>query len=235
MNSVNFVIMNNIRVHEPEVYIPRDPHIPIYNPTFMDILALYTSKKSKYNKISIFIGEREFYKDLKEKYPQLSKYGDSQIAAHIKGFNIFVTETIIWHKDGVLLPANLGFVMVCTMGRRNFAIDHKASAEKKVKVYHKNDHSEGYGGGLYYSTTQIPEGKTIPERMYSNCEYWMLESSKRLDRLIEAEYKKDWKKFHMLPKSRRYTDMIPSYKKTLKNKKVIKELKDSYNEFDFSK
>lgn len=215
-------------MREPKIYITKDPHIPVYQPTCMDILALYYKKGN-----SMLVTKREFYKDLKLKYPQLSKYTDNQISKHIKDFNKFVATTAAHYRDGLMLPANMGLLMICTMGKFTEAVDHKTSKKLGRLVHYKNDHSEGYGGGLYYSTTQIPEGKTVPERMYANCEYWTLSATKSIRVLINKRYEEDWKFFHVLPKSRRYSDMIDSYQKKLKTKKAIKEIKDTYDEFDF--
>lgn len=217
-------------MHEVTSYTQRDLHNPIHQPGCMDILSLYYKGKKAMLKT-----DRAFYNDLKEKYPQLKKYKDSQISNHIKGFNLFVAKTIVSERDGVMLPANMGLVMIATMGKFTEQVDPVKSNELGKIAYYKNDHSEGYGGGLYYSTTQITEGKTTAEKMYANCEYWYMSTTKILKGMIANAYRTDWKFFHMIPKSRRYVDMNSSYQKKLKMKKVIKEIKDTYDEFDFGK
>lgn len=217
-------------MHELEQYGKRDLSSPIYQPSCLDILKLWDKRGN-----SMLPSKREFYKDLKEKFPQLKKYTDAQIHKHIKEFNEYIAETIVSDRNGLMLPANMGLVMICTMGKRTNAVDHKTSTELGKTVHFTNDWSESFGGGLYYSTNQTKEGKANPERLYTNCEYWYMSCTKNLKLAICKAYKTDWKIFYALPKSRRYIDMVDTYQKKLKTKKVIREIKDTYNEFDFSK
>ncbi len=209
-------------------YTGKDNNFPYYSKSVLDILDLY-KRKGK----SMWPTDRVFYKQLKEQYPNLQKYTDKQILTFIEGFNRYMTEVCADYRDGVTLPANMGIMMICTFGQRNFAIDHNMSKQLGRRVHHKNDHSDGFGGGVYYSTYQTREGSSTPIRMYLNCELWTMVSCTSFRRTINKCYTTDWKKYHALPKSRRYADMIETYQKQLKTKKIVKQIKDTYNEFDF--
>jgi len=201
---------------------------PIYCKGVVDILSLYYRKGN-----SMFKTDRAFYKQLKVKYPNLAKYSDQQILAYIEGFNRRITETTIDWRDGIMLPANVGLLMVTTMGFRTKAIDPVMSKKLGKDVYYRNDHSDGFGGGVYYSTVQTKDSHAKPTRMYSNCEFWYFTPNTKYKDLIRDAYFTDWKKFHVLPKSRRYADMNETYDKYLKTKQIVKKIKDNYNEFDF--
>ena len=217
----------------------RSPIQKHHQPGFKDILSLYElrhipGKKKGFH--SIVPTKREFYKELKEKHPNLQQYRDQEILKCIEGFNKLITDTIIDYRDGVQLPANMGLLMVCTMGKRTNSIDHKKSAELGVEVHMQNYHSDGYGGGVYYSTCMPKENQTKKVHMYRNCQYWTMHPSAALKKQIQKAYLEDWKKYHMVPKSRRYEDMVEdSYQKQMKNKQDVKQIKDTYDEFRFTK
>lgn len=209
-------------------YRIQDAKVPHYRRGCLDILGLYYRKGK-----SVLQSDRAFYKNLKLKYPELAKYRDQEILTYIEGCNKFIVKTAIEHRDGVMLPANMGFMMICTMGKRTKAIDHALSAKLGKEVTFRNTHSEGYGAGVYYSTNQKKENQARSVKMWENCEYWSLRPNITFSRAIETAYKDNWKKYHIIPKSRRLTDMDDSYQKQLKTRKIIKQIKDTYDEFDF--
>ena len=176
-----------------------------------------------------------FYKKLKEQYPNLLKYTNRQIADCIKGFNLHLRDTALVYKDGIQLPAQMGRIIVCTMGKRTIGIDRKRSNEVGYRVYYRNDTTEGYGVGLYYTGYHMKEYKSQPIRMFANCEFWAMYPSNEFKTLMSKAYKKDWKHFWMIPKSRHISDMTDSYQKQLKTKKIVKQIKDKYSEFDFKR
>jgi hypothetical protein len=224
----NFVTMTEQKPYKHKT------NLTVHHPGYRDILKLYDTKISKSGNNSVVKGKREFYKKLKEKHPNLENYKDQDILQCIEGFNNFIADTIIDYRDGVQLPANMGILMVCTLGKRTDAIDHKKSAELGVEVCLQNNHSDGYGGGIYYSTCLAKENQVKKGYMYPNCQYWMMFPSVNLKQKIKIAYEENWKKYHMVPKSRRYEDMsIDSYQKQLKTRMDVKQIKDTYDEFQF--
>jgi hypothetical protein len=207
-----------------------DPHAPRYHPTRVDILSLY-KREGK----TIKLTGTDFYKNLRTTYPNLSLYTDQQIMKHIEGFNKHLRDVAIQYKDGVQLPAQMGTLAVCTMGKRTTGIDRKTSNEKGYRVYHRNDASEGYGVGLYYTGYHSKEYNSKPMRMFTNCEFWSVYPNKEFRTLMSKAYKEDWKRFWVIPKSRRINDMVDTYQKQLKTKKIVKQITDKYSEFDFKR
>jgi len=207
----------------------RAPLQTLHRAEYKDILAIYYRKGKSVHK-----GKCEFYNKLKEEHPELRKYTNQQILKYIEDFNFLLADTIIDYRDGVQLPANMGLLMVCTMGKRTNSIDHKKSAELGVEVRMLNEHSDGYGGGIYYSTCMPKENQVKNVHMYKNCQYWTMEPSFKLKQQIKDAYIENWKKYHMVSKRRRYEDLVEnSYHKQMKNKQDIKQIKDTYDEFHF--
>ena len=222
--------MTELKPYKPKT--ARKIHIPKYK----DILDLYEARPSSKGKHNIWATKRVFYNKLKADHPNLQKYRDQEILKCIEGFNRLIADTIIDYRDGVQLPANMGLLMICTLGKRTNSIDHKRSAELGVEVHMQNEHSDGYGGGIYYSTCLPKENQVKKVHMYRNCQYWTMCPSEKLKAQIAIAYKENWKKYHMVPKSRRYEDMVEdSYQKQMKTKQDVKQIKDTYNEFEFKK
>jgi len=213
---------------EPDNYVPKDPRAPHYRRECLDILNLYY-----YENGNVYKADRTFYKQLKEQYPDLRKYSDKQILDFIVAFNKMLAKTIVGYRDGVTLPSNVGLFMVCTLGKRNEAIDHHSSEKAGKVIHYRNDHSEGYGGGVYYSTTQPKTELAAPTRLFENCKYWGFIPDKPFRQLIKEQYLINWKQYYMVPKSRRWIDMKETYQKKQKLKKDMRQIKEGYDEFGF--
>lgn len=77
--------------------------------------------------------------------------------------------TILKHvlnaSEGFKMPYGLGFIQVVKYRPKNFnsdslSVDYKASKEYDKRVYHLNEHSDGYKFRLYWS--KLP--RTFPDR-----------------------------------------------------------------------
>ena len=77
--------------------------------------------------------------------------------------------TILKHvlnaSEGFKMPFGLGFIQVVKYRPKNFnsdslSVDYKASKEYDKKIYHLNEHSNGYKFRLYWS--KLP--RTFPDR-----------------------------------------------------------------------
>ena len=199
-----------------------------YYPEELDILALYYRKG-----VSVFRSDRSFYKKLREQSPELSCYTDQQICSLLDGFNKHLVDVAVDNRDGIQLPAHMGHIMVCTMGKRTRAVDRKRTKELGMIVYHRNEHSDGQGAGIYYTAYHAKENNSNPKKMYVNCEFFSFFGNRRFVALMSQAYRTNWKKYWMIPKSRRVIDMIDTYQKQLKTKKVIKSISQDYDEFKF--
>lgn len=200
----------------------------IYRFSKLNILSLYYRKTT-----SVCSSSREFFKKLKKKHQQLMKYRDQDIRRYIVGFNQLIANTIIEHRDGVLLPEQLGLIIICTIGKRTQAIDWNRSRELGCIVHHLNEHSEGYGGGLYYTACLPQEGKVRTRRTFTNSEYWYVKPCENMKSMISTAYKKDWKTYWKLPGSKRISEVIDTYDKQMKIKRRQKQLEEGYDEFRF--
>jgi len=76
-----------------------------------------------------------------------------------------IRETIFERSDGFKMPFGLGFIQVGKYKPKSYtfkslSVDYKLSKELDKKIYHLNEHSDGYKYRLYWS--RIPQ--TFPDR-----------------------------------------------------------------------
>lgn len=76
-----------------------------------------------------------------------------------------ILETIFESSDGFKMPFGLGFIQVGKYKPKAFtynslSVDYKASKEYDKRIYHLNEHSNGYKYRLHWS--KIPQ--TFPDR-----------------------------------------------------------------------
>ena len=95
-----------------------------------------------------------------------------------------ILERIFERSEGFKMPYGLGFIQIGkykpkTMSSESLSVDYKASKEYDKKIYHLNEHSDGYKFRLYWS--KIP--KTFPDRYkYQLC--LVRQNKRRLAQLI---------------------------------------------------
>lgn len=83
----------------------------------------------------------------------------------LDAFNTYMMDCILNYSDIIKLPYGLGSIGIVkykpkTMTPKSLSVDYKASAEYGKKIYHLNEHSDGYKFRLYWS--KLPQ--TFPDR-----------------------------------------------------------------------
>ena len=95
-----------------------------------------------------------------------------------------ILDAILNGLDGFKMPFGLGFIQVGkylpkALNDKSLSIDYKASREYDKRIYHLNEHSNGYKYRLYWS--KIP--RTFPDRYkYQLC--FVRQNKRRLAQLI---------------------------------------------------
>ena len=95
-----------------------------------------------------------------------------------------ILDAILNSSDGFKMPFGLGFIQVGkylpkALNDKSLSIDYKASREYDKRIYHLNEHSNGYKYRLYWS--KIP--RTFTDRYkYQLC--FVRQNKRRLAQLI---------------------------------------------------
>lgn len=76
-----------------------------------------------------------------------------------------ILEHILERSEGFKMPYGLGFIQVGkyrpkTLSPESLSVDYKSTKELNKRIYHLNEHSDGYKYRLYWS--KIP--RTFPDR-----------------------------------------------------------------------
>ena len=99
-----------------------------------------------------------------------------------------ILEHILERSEGFKMPYGLGLVQVIkykpkTLTSKSLSVDYKASEEYNKKIYHLNEHSDGYKYRLYWS--KIP--RTFPDR-YKYQLGFVRQNKRKLAQLIFNKY-----------------------------------------------
>lgn len=83
----------------------------------------------------------------------------------LEQFNKTLMDDLLLNSNIIKLPYGLGYVSIVkykpkTMTEKSLSVDYKASKEYGKRIYHLNEHSDGYKYRLYWS--KVP--KTFPDR-----------------------------------------------------------------------
>ena len=95
-----------------------------------------------------------------------------------------ILEHVLNGSEGFKMPFGLGFIQVGkyqpkTLTAESLSVDYKASKEYDKRIYHLNEHSNGYKYRLYWS--KIP--RTFPDR-YKYQLSFVRQNKRRLAQLI---------------------------------------------------
>lgn len=95
-----------------------------------------------------------------------------------------ILDYIFERSEGFKMPYGLGFIQVCKYRPKSFtakslSIDYKLSKEYNKRIYHLNEHSDGYKYRLYWS--KIP--RTFPDR-YKYTLGFVRQNKRKLAQLI---------------------------------------------------
>lgn len=95
-----------------------------------------------------------------------------------------IAEHVLERSEGFKMPYGLGFIQIGKykpkkLNDKSLSVDYKASKEYDKRIYHLNEHSDGYKFRLYWS--KIPQ--TFPDRYkYQLC--LVREKKRKLAQLI---------------------------------------------------
>ena len=95
-----------------------------------------------------------------------------------------ILDAVLNSSDGFKMPFGLGFIQVGkylpkALNDKSLSVDYKASREYDKRIYHLNEHSNGYKYRLYWS--KIP--RTFPDR-YKYQLSFVRQNKRRLAQLI---------------------------------------------------
>lgn len=197
-----------------------DPHAPRFVTKKYDILVL----KNK-----------DFYRRLKEQYPELKQYNNSEILRFIEHTNNAIAQEVIDNRNGVRLSDGLGIVVAgaCQLSEKAMAKnrDYKTSALLGEHVSHTNLHSDCYVAKVKYTSE-------LDGHMFDNHKLWMFDPSRPLARAVSAQFKngnhKDYIVFSPMTRMSTIFRKQKPLKESARAESKRKTRLDTYDEFAFN-
>lgn len=171
--------------------------------------------------------QNTFYKDLKDKYPTLSVYKDIQIRNYIIGFNEILRDTLVDHRDGLILPEHIGNLFIATYkpAKDSRPRDYVNTKKYGKIIHYHNRHSEGYTGWVYYTYN-------LEKYNFTNCKLWKFIPCRTMKDMMFKEFKAGWKKYIIMPGLKYIHSFIRSYWKKEMIKRKLGSALASYDEFE---
>jgi hypothetical protein len=154
-----------------EVKAP-DPHAPRFMKEEFDILKQ---------------ANVDFYKAMKEQYPELKKYKDSEIANCIEFFNRRIVKEVIDNRNGVRLTDGLGVLVAgaCKIPRETVANNINFNALRNgERLSFQNNGTDQYVAKIKYSSE-------IDKHMFENYSMWCFDASRPFSRTLAAIFKEE--------------------------------------------
>lgn len=70
--------------------------------------------------------------------------------------NKIILDALLMRSELIKMPSGLGYICICkykpkTYTAKSLSVDYKASKECNKRIYHLNEHSDGYKYRLYWS------------------------------------------------------------------------------------
>lgn len=98
---------------------------------------------------------RQYIKDKNDKTLPYSRF-----KRVLEAFNTNIAQAILDRSEGFKMPSGLGYIRIVkykpkSLNEKSLSVDYKASKEYDKKIYHLNEHSDGYKFRLYWSKVPI--------------------------------------------------------------------------------
>lgn len=178
----------------------------------------------RYRKKTEGVGFSKILKQFKDKYPQYSDVSKDTFKKVIVTHNYNMREVILNSWEGVVLPTNLGHLVLggCKVHKENVNVPE--SIKQGKRILHKNWETDGHVAKIYYSNWDSTY-------LLRNRELWMFEAAREFKRSAGKAYRDNWKNFFI----NGVFNVSKLYKKTIiaqKLKKLEVKVSDNYNEFN---
>lgn len=171
---------------------------------------------------------KEFFKDFREKHPELSSLDDNTIKKIVYTFNENIWKQVIECRDGVELPENLGYVFIGTCDfNKDTNVNYGLSVKHNQEIKNRNLESDSKLAKIFYTNYQT-------KYKFANRELWGFQAIRQFKRSVAAEYPKAWQKYIAVDSYKKVSEMFGKEMRKLSAKKMQKNILELYDEFEFN-
>jgi hypothetical protein len=161
---------------------------------------------------------KEFFKDFREKHPELSSLDDSTIKKIVYTFNENIWKQVIENRDGVELPENLGYVFIGTCDfNKDTNINYGLSVKHSQEIKNRNLESDSKLAKIFYTNYQT-------KYKFANRELWGFQAIRQFKRSV----------YIAVDSYKKVSEMFGKEMRKLSAKKMQKNILELYDEFEFN-
>ena len=166
-----------------------------------------------------------FFRRFKRDFPEYAHYTQPQLTKIIKDFDKLIVDTIIEERDGVELPANMGFVFVGACKMNKPPKDQELSAKYGKSIGHRNFESDQFIAKIFYSNY-------ANRHKFKNRHLYQLVGCRYFKRTVAAAFPTNWKKYIQVESFKHINDYFEKKSRRDFAIRFAENKITEYNEFD---
>ena len=169
---------------------------------------------------------KEFFNELKERYPKYKHLTETEIRKIIKSFNILVYQNVIEKRNGIQLPEQVGWLFIgsCQKSKKQ-NINFAKSLKYGVTVTNNNFETDEKLAKIFFTNF-------AQKYKMKNREYWSFVACRDFKRSVAKNYCDNWNMYIVVDSTKK---LNTAYSKEFFKNKIKNENEKSlinYNEFD---
>ena len=169
---------------------------------------------------------KEFFNELKERYPKYKNLTETEIRKIIKSFNILVYQNVIEKRNGIQLPEQVGWLFIgsCQKSKKQ-NINFAKSLKYGVTVTNNNFETDEKLAKIFFTNF-------AQKYKMKNREYWSFVACRDFKRSVAKNYCDNWNMYIVVDSTKK---LNTAYSKEFFKNKIKNENEKSlinYNEFN---
>jgi hypothetical protein len=169
---------------------------------------------------------KEFFNELKKRYPKYKNLTETEIRKIIKSFNILVYQNVIEKRNGIQLPEQVGWLFIgsCQKSKKQ-NINFAKSLKYGVTVTNNNFETDEKLAKIFFTNF-------AQKYKMKNREYWSFVACRDFKRSVAKNYCDNWNMYIVVDSTKK---LNTAYSKEFFKNKIKNENEKSlinYNEFD---
>lgn len=175
-------------------------------------------------------------REIKRRVPSLKNISEKDIRRVVVEFNKHIISSVVSNRDGVELPAQLGYMFVGSCDpplRKN--IDRKNTAIYNKNIEHRNWETDSYLGKIFYTTHHskiLSPDKLKGGYDFKFNEMWGFIGCRRFKQEVSKGYSANWKLYMKVDRNRKISFILRNFRISNKRMRQLGIALEHYNPFD---
>jgi hypothetical protein len=141
----------------------------------------------------------------------------------IQAVNKGIAETVVYTRDGIELPEQLGYLFLGTCQpkvRKN--VDFKKTEYYTKVIQHRNWESDNYLAKIFYTNFET-------KYKFKFHELWGFKAERNFTKMVGQEYPKNWKMYRQIDHTLKISRLYRDYLRDVDREAIDEQLSDSYD------